>query len=373
VIDLPVEMVEEDAESDDIVLLSDLELGQSGPSTSSTIIGRPGVQSAEESDIRIVTDEEPSPSVAPASPPVPAADSGSNLRLVVDEQLDVSSDADTQLRIGAEAISAAGSGIDLSGPPIVASAGTSDISLADDMMADDLVLGGEPAGSSGGSRGSKTGDSGTALAVGNLDDDELVIGGSDITLGTADSGISLASPSDSGLSLEEPLQLKPTERASLEAPADDMGLAPLEAASQADSDDDFLLTPMQEVDAEEQDSGSQVIALDSESSFGSDMLGEEAGMAGGMFEESLEAPPLEPLAAAGAAGDLAPSAAAIMPAREAPYSVWNIVSLSFCTLILALAGLLMVDLMRNLWSWGTPYTITSSLADTIVGIIPGMH
>src|SRR5581483_6648161 len=53
VIDLPVDLVNDDAESDDIVLLSDLELGESGPSTSSTIIGKPGVQRPEESDIRI--------------------------------------------------------------------------------------------------------------------------------------------------------------------------------------------------------------------------------------------------------------------------------------------------------------------------------
>ncbi len=47
-----------------------------------------------------------------------------------------------------------------------------------------------------------------------MGDDELVLGGSgtgsDITLGAADSGISLANPADSGLSLEEPFDLTDT-------------------------------------------------------------------------------------------------------------------------------------------------------------------
>jgi hypothetical protein len=367
-IDLPSDMVEEDARSDDIVLLSDLELGESGPGTSSTIIGQAGVQSPAESDIQIVTDDDSFPlssgdSAAPAT--VKASDSGSNVRLVVDDQFDVSSEADTQLRIQRQPPSGPGSGLDLASPGIAASAGTSDIALADDSLSDELVLG-EPTGSSSGSRGSKTGDSGIALEVQQLEDDELVIGGSDITLGTADSGISLASPSDSGLSLEEPLALRPAEKARLEPSLDEVSL---EDSSDAGSDDDFLLTPMQ--DAEEEDSGSQVIALDSESSFGSDMLGDDVGMGAGMFEEDLgAAAAVDPLAATTAlAGAAAP---AVLP-RESPYTVWNIVSLSACAVILGLTGMLMVDLMRNLWSWDTPYSINSSLADTIVGIIPGMH
>lgn len=367
-IELPID---EDGMTDEVVLLSDLELGESGPGTSSTIIGRPGTQSPEESDIRILTDEDSadvSQNVGDASLP---SDSGSSLALVVDDQFDVSSEADTQLRIGSQKPSS--SGLDLG-------AGASDISLGDaDLNIDDLVLGGDPSGSSGSGsgRGSKAGESGVALAVEDLDDDELVLGGgSDITLGSADSGISLASPSDSGLSLEEPLALRPKKEAPLAE--DEMSLG-LDAESEAGSDDDFLLTPMQ--DADEQDSGSQIIALDSESSIGADMFSDDAGMGGGMFEEAEEGGMLEgdfgavasadPLAGAATSASL--TAGPVSVPREAPYTMANVISLSACALILGMCGLLMFDLVRNMWSWDTPYTLNSSLADTILGIIPGMQ
>src|SRR5690606_36717664 len=98
-----------------------------------------------------------------------------------------------------------------------------------------------------------------------LDDDELVLGsgaGSDVTLGAGDSGINLGNPSDSGLSLEEPLELSGGSGAeSLELGEDEM--LDLDK-SMGGSDDDFMLTPVEDGLDEESDSGSQVIALDSE-------------------------------------------------------------------------------------------------------------
>lgn len=366
-IDLPLE----DGPTDEVVLLSDLEFGESGPGTSSTIIGRPGVQSPEESDIRIVTDED--------SAEVSANDSGDSLALVVDDQFDVSPEADTQLRISPQAPGS--SGLDLSAEPASGGsrAGASDISLGDESLdMDDLVLGSDPSGS----RGSKAGESGVALAVEDLDDDEMVLGGgSDITLGSADSGISLASPSDSGLSLEEPLALRPIKGAPLEADSGDVDLAPLDDGSDSGSDDDFLLTPMSDADAGEADSGSQVIALDSESSIGADMFGEDAGMGAGMFEDAGDAGMLEgdfgaaaeadPLG--GAATSAALAAGPVAVSREAPYTVWNVFFLSLTALMLSLCGLMMIDLVRNMWSWDTPYTVNSTIADTILPMIPGMQ
>lgn len=383
--DLPVGMIQEDSDTDDVVLLSDLALGESGPGTSSTIIGRPGVQNPEESDIRIVSEEVADPAAKSGislGAPAPA-DSGSNLRLVVDEAFDVSPEADTQLRISRGVAPPQSESTGLSSlrlgdeaPIVVDRASTSDISLGDDLALDDLVLGGEAGGSSrSGSKGSKAGDSSLAMSVGDLDDDEMVLGGSDITLGSADSGISLASPSDSGLSLEEPLELKPTEKASLGAADDEVSLAPLQESGEVSSDDDFLLTPMADADAEE-DSGSQVIALDSESSFGSDMLGSQPDLGGGMLAEDFGSAVDSGDALGGAAAfdspALAPAAAGagmtVAVSREAPYTVWNVVSLGFCALILSLTGLMMFDLMRNMWSWDTPYSLNSSIMDTILGL-----
>jgi hypothetical protein len=67
------------------------------------------------------------------------------------------------------------------------------------------------------------------------------------------------------------------------------------------------------------------------------------------------------------------SAGPVSVSREAPYTVWNVVSLSACALVLAMCGLMMFDLVRNMWSWDSPYSLNSWLADTILGIIPGMQ
>jgi hypothetical protein len=52
---------------------------------------------------------------------------------------------------------------------------------------------------------------------------------------------------------------------------------------------------------------------------------------------------------------------------EAPFSVWNILFLSLCAILLLLCGMMLYDLMRNMWSWDQPYGVNSSLMDTIVG------
>ena len=133
-----------------------------------------------------------------------------------------------------------------------------------------------------------------------LEDDELVLGGSgkgsDVTIG-GDSGISLVDPSDSGLSLETPLNLGAVAEESLELGEDDM-LATSEtadegAATQLKTDDDFLLTPLEETtDAEESESGSQVIALDTEGDEGATMVGAAAGVSmAAMLDEDLSAQP----------------------------------------------------------------------------------
>ena len=77
--------------------------------------------------------------------------------------------------------------------------------MEEDLTLDDstLALDGKPPPAPGGSSVVDVGGKG-------LEDDELVLGGSgkgsDVTIG-GDSGISLVDPSDSGLSLETPLNL----------------------------------------------------------------------------------------------------------------------------------------------------------------------
>ena len=59
--------------------------------------------------------------------------------------------------------------------------------------------------------------------------------------------------------------------------------------------------------------------------------------------------------------------AAMLP--EAPYSPLNIVSLVFCALVLVVCGIMMFDLVRNMWSWEGPYELNSSLMDWILSLV----
>ncbi len=230
-----------------------------------------------------------------------------------------------------------------------------------------------------------SGDSAVNLA-GGLDDDEIVIGGSgsgsDITLG-GDSGISLVDANDSGISLEEPLELA-TGDESLELSEDDMLMldeaADTEAPTQLKTDEDFMLTPFEEVEeGEETESGSQVIALDTEPGTGS-----SPGMAGLLGEAPL-APSMTPATGVpgGPFGAPAPGVgagpavpgpayapAAAMMGVEAPWgTLWNVLIILTAVLLL-LCGMMTFDLVRNMWSWNGPYSLNSSIMDAILSFLP---
>ena len=209
------------------------------------------------------------------------------------------------------------------------------------------------------------GDSAVDISGKKLEDDDLVLGGSgtgsDISIG-GDSGISLVDPADSGLSLETPLNLSGGEE-SLELGEDDLlGMASDIGVGGQKGDDDFQLTPMDDLsDGEDSESGSQVIALDTEGE------GDEAATmvaSGGtpvaaMLDEELGADSaLVPMATtelglAGPEDALAfGSSAAALP--EAPYSVWNIISLVLVSMLLILVGMMMYDLLLNMWGFDKP-------------------
>lgn len=357
----------------DSILLSEVELGESAPSTSSTVIGKSYEPPSPESDIQL------------AAPRAAGADA-SDVRLATDSEIastrgsSLSAKFDDLDSLDLDLPTAEESGISLGSSALTVSA-TDDLNLGDS----NVTLGGEintaePPELSGGS----------AIDLASPeDDDDLVLGGSsglgsDVTHAAGDSGISLVDPSDSGLSLEDPpLQLVGSSLEQLNlGGGDDMVLLEEEDASesptQLKSDDDFLLTPMG--DADEEESGSQVIALEGEPDFddaASTMLGGRSAASGGvMLEESLddafEAAPLGAGAPAPAAG-LAATTAIAMPTQaiETPYSVWNVLSLMLCILLLTFSGMMMYDLLRNMWSWNAPYAVNSSIMDAIVGMFGG--
>lgn len=331
------------------ILLSEFELGESDPGASGTVIGMEGVESPPgDSDLQLADSDVGRSDTTPSPEDVDSkASQFEEIDLALEE--DLSLEEEKEPAEAARQPDAGGSKVDLAG---------------EELEDDDLVLGGSGSGS-------------------------------DITIG-GDSGISLVDPTDSGLSLEEPLDLGAGEE-SLELGEDDMVSlgegGDAEAPTELKTDDDFLLTPLEEAEEEEDsESGSQVIALDTEGEGdeAATMIaaGPGAGGMAAMLEEDFSeaAPGLEaagpgadaaamggPLA--GSPADLARGAAVTPPAGaglpEAPYSAWNVLSLAMCTIFLVLSGMMMYDLLRNMWSWSSPYAVNSSIMDWILGLIEG--
>jgi hypothetical protein len=354
-----IEMAAEGDDSDSI-LVSEEELGQSDENTASTIIGEPDALlpqdsslggsdalagtsdlelSLEESDAIAASDIFDDDTSRPVSAsdtanlkPAGSSDVGDDLKLQDSGSLELSLE-DTNV-------------------------GGSRIELADDAQASSSGFG-------------------SAIDLG-LDDDELVLGsgaGSDVTAGAGDSGISLGNPSDSGLSLEEPLELSSGSGVeSLELGEDEMLDLDESMGGGVEADDDFMLTPVEEGLDEESDSGSQVIALDNED-FGEsavEMLTEEdeaAGLGAAEFiEEEEEGVGIAALAPTTSRAEMAAVAAG--EAEEGTYSIWNVLSLFSIVLLLGFTGILMLDLINNMWSWEKNLPFNSTIMDAILDMMP---
>jgi hypothetical protein len=367
----------------DSVLLSEKELGQSADTTSSTIIGKGGPHGpATEGDIKLV------------SPP--AQGESSDLKLAAgtsgvgsDVKLVLSGSDAKKLEAGKAEAKKPDSHIDLggldelklepSGSGVIPggsskkgdaskSSGSGSFKLADDELV--LAEGGSGSSKKKGSDSKKAGISDFSRSL-ELDDD--VLGGkpdSDITRGAADSGIHLVDPKDSGLSLEEPLvlgsgsakellELGEADVISLEETAD------MEGATQLKSDEDFLLTPIQESTADESDSGSQVIALDSEEEMSSGAFTPATSGMAAMLEEDTGAAEggLGLAPAGGIAGG--PALVAAPQAAEATFSGWNVTGLVCCAMLLLMTGMMMYDLTRNMWQWDSVGKTNVSIFESI--------
>jgi excisionase family DNA binding protein len=325
-----------------------------------------------------------------AKPKSPAADSGeddSGDVLLSELSLGASESGTSGTVIGHKVGSAesdirlAGSGLELQGSGVDLSDGAAkpgvkrdelDMTLDEDLSLDESQVSKQPR--------AKAKDQAHG-AEGEADD---VLGGSgsgsDISIGS-DSGISLVDPADSGLSLEEPLELStggPGGEESLELGEDDMltfhESADTESPTELKTDDEFLLTPLEESAEEESESGSQVIALDTDTPMEtpsaapagarpgvSAMLDEDFGAPGGMGVPGAAGVP-------GAfidGGMMGPPAAAL---PEAPYSPLIVVALVFCLIILAVSGMMCFELVQNIHSWNGTHATAASIMDTILGL-----
>lgn len=232
--------------------------------------------------------------------------------------------------------------------------------------------------------GSGVGSSGSLglgddLELAKDDEDDLVLGSdSGVGLGS-ESGINLMSPSDSGLSLEdEPLDLAGTGISGLDLGAEVAGGSGSGSGPAAGSasglgsgalidfqqGEEFQLTPSSGGIEVDDDSGSQVIELEDSAEFGSAQAGigefdpvQEGFDAGGFGDEAAMA--------GGAAG----AATAMRGIPESPYTTLEVAGLLCILLMMGLCGLLVTDLMRNMWAWEGQSNYTSGLTNMLVSAI----
>jgi excisionase family DNA binding protein len=346
--DLPVG--DDDAGEREVVLTEEM-LGESPPGTSSTVIGQDASKAPDpDSDVKLASDSGVSL--------VPAGGTDSDVKLVADSSKSGSDVALVEMGSGSGASKKSGSNVGVGSDPTLE---MTDITLGSDSLKlasdDDVALAGDDEYKLAPS-GSGKGSSKVSLATEGFEDDDIVLGGSSGTgSGISDSGINLEAAADSGLSLEEPLELGGDEGSSPKA----KGKAESDSG-ELSSDDDFLLTPMLELDDQESDSsGSQVIALDTEEQPFDDqaatLLGEDVP-AMNLLEESV--PVAGGLGAAQPIGQ--PQMVAMVPAMPVgQYTGLQVLGLVVLFFFMAMTGMMMFELLRSMWSWNTPYAVNTSL------------
>jgi len=288
---------------------------------------------------------------------------------------------------------------DVLGTEPVASGGTAGSGLelmedADDLvggasgvLSDIDVLGNRGSGSSlisrgSGSSGVNAGDDDDDLLITDNEDELVLGGGSDLSI-SGDSGINLMSPSDSGISLEsEPLDLAGSSISSIDLSGElgsDIGSGGSGSGSVPGAED-FQLSPSGLALDADNDSSSQVIEVEDSAAFaevdpdgldaaafgealdGDDAFGEEPGEGG--FDE--EASGLDE----GFGEEAAPVRAGGAATYELPYSVFEVVGLVCVVTVMSLGGMLMSDLVRNLWTYSEPAAPVSGLTDWLIDISP---
>ncbi len=223
------------------------------------------------------------------------------------------------------------------------------------------------------------------------DDDDLVISGagSDISV-AGDSGINLMSPSDSGLSLEsEPLDLAGSSISAL-----DLGQEVSEGGSSGggsgsmvdfQADEEFQLSPSGISLEPDFESGSQVIEVEESEAIGEPIEFGDAGVvegdAFGSEPEAVEVLGMDEGEQAGISVDETAAVSAIgsgggYNAYEVPFTLMQCVTLVMVLAVLSIGGMLMTDLVQNMWAYSPTDAPVSSLTDSLIdtlGLKPGAN
>jgi hypothetical protein len=404
---------DEPSDPSDSILLSEETLGEAAAAPPSTIIGR-GELESKDADLDLVLEDD-------------ADDKGSDVRLaggsgasdvhsagvagsgVLDdvekeashasafeklEELEIDLAAESSRVLNPDDMAEMHEALASSGKP--AKKGDSDLTLKD------VELAGEDEGTDPvpeelpAKKGKKKDDGPTSDLELATDEDDFVLaeaGGSDITLDSGDSGINLIDPSDSGLALDdiplemggsailESLNLDKGRESDISLIGSDIqsaaappppakgkakGGKQAQQAAALQTDDDFRLTPLGDAD-DDADSSSQVIALDADLG---DMDAPAAGILGDdAFAEVPEGDAaLEEDYPTGDEGGFETAGYAAAAARDSEYSVMNIVGLGSCAVLLFFGGVVMLDMVRNVWSWDQNFALNDSLLESILGM-----
>ena len=245
-------------------------------------------------------------------------------------------------------------------------------------------------------------DASDDLVIADDDADLMLDSVSDISV-AGDSGINLMSPSDSGLSLEsEPLDLAGSSLSALDLGAEladggsgasGVGGSRVESGGEVtdlSADEEFQLSPSGVGLDADLESSSQVIevedsevaeAVDFQEDFGGDAFddggfAEPADVAVDAFEEApaaaIEADPMAGDAVMAMEEEAEPAPVGVMPGAigyEVPFSLMQCLSLMFIILTLALGGMLMTDLVRNMWAYNELSAPVSTLTDSLISLM----
>jgi excisionase family DNA binding protein len=204
----------------------------------------------------------------------------------------------------------------------------------------------------------------SALELEDDDDDQVLGEGSDVTLSGESSGINIISPSDSGLALDE-VSLDLSGASAIGSSLDlgssggeEMSLGSMivgEGLEEAKGGEDFQLTPLGEEGSEDEErDSSQVIALEEITEEATEEPFSVGASESGMMREEFGM-------------GLTPGAApvGVVSATETPFSVWNVLGLGSCLMLLGLCGMMAFDLLRNIWSWDEVTPLNSSLLEVL--------
>ncbi len=359
---------DEEDDLSDSILLSENELGESTDRPPSTIIGKAemaadldlemsGGDDAAKSDVQLA---EPSTSnvfssgareaVLDTEPPSLSDNFGDDTFEKLDE-IEIDLEAESSRILSPEDVNKAQQAAKKPASPKAPE--FSDLELAASDSSPGGVL-------DGGSAVSDIGLAGLSELELDGDDDDVLGDGSDITLSSESSGINIISPSDSGLALDEvPLAMGSgspiASGLDLGPTSDDVGLEPLEVAEDGDAEP-FALTPFGEEAGEDEEDSSQVIPLDE--------VSEEESMLGSPRSAAVDAMG-DDFAAIPSAGMLPVGE----PVGETAFPGWVIGLMSVSMLMLVMCGIMVFDLLRNLWSWDQVYTLNSSLMDVLTPIL----